>query len=149
MVGLQKPQYLRFLQIKSLVLTWNYLDFPLKNYNYIIPDDKIQITRNIYYDILSLFASIGGIASFLKGVIYLSIAYFIRNQWYDSLYHEIQRKTPAIQHDEIPNNIRHRVSFGGIYILHDKVGELEQKMKTLEKDNVLEQKKTLSLENLE
>ena len=56
----------------------NYYNSSLTHANYVIPMGKIQLTNANYYDLFDAMQSIGGIVVFLKGLTYVSRAYWMR-----------------------------------------------------------------------
>jgi hypothetical protein len=77
--------------------------------------------------------SVGGIASFLSAAIFIMLAYSMRNQWTDSITREITKhsKDSCQNPRKIQDKIRTRVSYEGIYKLHDFVGFLGEQSKEL------------------
>ena len=91
-----------------------------------------------YYSFLNLMESVGGIASFLSAFIYIILAYFMRNQWTESIMREVSKQSSSTETDKetdvlkIQSKIRTRVSYEGIYRLHDLVNFLDTQVTDLQ-----------------
>ena len=81
-----------------------------------------KITHAHYVDLIQIFGELGGIVSFIKGVTFILTAYWLRLNWYNSIFNDIQ-KVDIYNRDTqtIKSQIKQRVSFKGIYKLHDHV----------------------------
>ena len=76
--------------------------------------------------------SVGSIANFLRVTIFVLLTYFMRKQWTNSICREIMRKADKTNTKEkVLHNIWHRVSYKGIYQLHEEVSGIKKQMKDL------------------
>tara|TARA_B110000285_G_C14777991_1_gene447141 strand:- start:302 stop:547 length:246 start_codon:yes stop_codon:yes gene_type:complete len=77
-------------------------------------------------------ASIGGIFSFLSAITFVMISYMSTLEWNKSLISEIKGNSTTLEsenEDEVMEELKQRVSFKGIYQLHDHVGMIRNMLK--------------------
>ena len=89
-MGLQKPKFMHFIEIPSIVIAQNTNNETLKGVNFILPNGKITFTLSKFFNIVDIMESIGGMSSFLQASLYIVSIYWIRKQWYASLYKEVK-----------------------------------------------------------
>ena len=87
--------------------------------------------------------SIGGVVSFLKMFTFVTLIYWMRKQWYESLYNEIRKEHPGSSDMKIAYNLRQRVSFKGIYKLHDLVSFFDMQLEEQEVTRQMNQEEML------
>ena len=76
--------------------------------------------------------SVGSIANFLRVTLFVLLTYFMRKQWTNSILREIMRKADTSNNKEkVLHNIWNRVSYKGIYKLHEDVSNIKRSMKDL------------------
>ena len=92
----------------------------------ILPSGKNQITSAQYFGLSQMASEIGGTISLIQGMIGISIAYFMHKGWLESMNREIKKIAQASMTSEEANQkLMERVSYKGIYKLHDTVEMLE------------------------
>ena len=93
-----------------------------------------KVTELHFYTIDLLFTDMGGISVVFKAVIFLLVSILLRNQWMESLVQQIIGKKEITKKKllEIEYQMKDRISFKGLYRLHDHVNYIHKTLFSLE-----------------
>ena len=70
-----------------------------------------------------VITDLGGLAVIFKAVIFLIVSFTIKNSWLESVIKEVEGPSSKSKstRSEIEYRVKERISYKGIYSLHDKV----------------------------
>ena len=82
-----------------------------------------EITEIEFYTYDMVITDLGGLAVIFKAVIFLIVSFTIKNSWLESVIKEVEGPSSKSKstRSEIEYRVKERISYKGIYSLHDKV----------------------------
>jgi len=80
-----------------------------------------------FQSLTEIVPQIGGFASSLMAVFFIVFGYFINKQWVESIRNEIinLKENEGCKLEICKDNLMNRVSFRGVYQLHDQVDTIK------------------------
>ena len=100
-----------------------------------------------FYSLDNLISELGGTYVIMQSIFIIALTLFLDRRWLKSLVKEVSPNTNNKREEEVLNEIKDRVSYKGIYELHNKVNYLEWKNNKLTVENLEMREKIEKIEN--